>query len=469
MNNLDRKTTGAGAGSAALVAVADGSSARRKRCGRTLLAALALVLPSHFAVAEEAIPAPDAAASSDWSDHYQLTYIEQGNPAFTSPYRGTNSLDPGTRFRETISATAMWGYRLLPETEIYFDPEFNQGFGLSHTFGLAGFSNGDAQKAGADVPKLNIARLYIKQTIGLGGEQEKVEDDQNQIAGTRDISRITIYAGKLAVNDLFDTNSYAHDPRNDFFNWAIWEGGAYDYAADQKGYSDGLVIELNQKTWALRIGDFLVPKYSNDRDLDTNFLKRGGYQAELEERYRLFDEDGKARITLFANRANMGSYAAALQTPTLDISQSRTDRWKYGFVLGAEQGITDDLGAFARFSYNDGTTEIISFTDVDRSASAGLSLKGTAWDRPVDTIGLAGAINALSRVEGDYLKAGGLGILVGDGKLNYGTENILEGYYRYQIDDPVSLTFDAQYIDNPAYNADRGPVAIFAMRLHVQI
>jgi len=432
-------------------------------------ALLSGLLLGSSAAADEPAAAPETVVSSDWSDHYQLTYIEQGNPAFTSPYRGANSLDPGTRIQETISATAMWGYRLLPGTELYFDPEFNQGFGLSHTVGLAGFSNGDAQKAGSDVPRLNIARLYIKQTIGLGGEQEDVEDDQNQIAGRRDVSRITLYAGKLAVNDLFDTNSYAHDSRNDFFNWAIWEGGAYDYAADQKGYSDGFVIELNQKSWAFRIGDFLVPKYSNDRDLDTNFLKRGGYQAELEERYRLFDQDGTARITLFANRANMGSYAAALETPTLDIAASRTDRWKYGFVLGAEQRITDDLGAFARFSYNDGTTEIVSFTDIDRSASLGLSLKGGSWERPNDTIGLAGAINALSRVEGDYLAAGGLGILVGDGRLNYATENILEGYYRYQIDDPLSLTFDAQYIDNPAYNADRGPVAIFAIRLHVQI
>ncbi|WP_189043117.1 carbohydrate porin [Aliidongia dinghuensis] len=441
----------------------------RTRYGVAGFVGLMLVIQTLAARADDQ-PAPGSGdEGADWSNHYQLTYIEQGNPAFTSPYRGPNSLDPGTRTRETISATAMWGYRLLPNTELYFNPEFNQGFGLSHTFGLAGFPNGDAQKAGADVPKLNIARLYIKQTIGLGGETEEVEDDLNQIAGRRDIARITIWAGKLAVNDIFDTNSYAHDSRNDFFNWAIWEGGAYDYAADQKGYTDGVAIELNQKSWAVRLGDFLVPKFSNDRDLDTNFLKRGGYQAEFEQRYQLFDHDGKARVTLFANRANMGSYAAALQNPTIDITASRTDRWKYGFVLGAEQGITDDLGAFARFSYNDGQSEIISFTDISRSASAGISLKGTAWDRPTDTVGLAGAVNALSRVQADYFKAGGLGILIGDGKLTYGTEDIVEGYYRYQVSEPISLTFDGQFINNPAYNTDRGPVWIFAVRLHVQI
>jgi high affinity Mn2+ porin len=437
---------------------------------------LAILAAAHplAAWAQEAAPVSDASEPSNWSTHFQYTFIEQGNAAFHSPFPvGPNSLDPGNRFRETMSATALFGYRLLENTELYFDPEFNQGFGLSKTFGLAGFPNGDAQKAGAHTPKLNIARLYIKQTFGLGGETEAIGDDFNQIAGTQDISRITVYAGKLAVNDLFDNNRYAHDARNDFLNWAIWEGGAYDYAADQKGYSDGLTIELNQKNWALRLGAYLEPKFSNDRDLDTAIFKRGGYQAELEERYQLFDQDGKFRVTLFANRTRMGSFAAALQTAALnggpaDATLSRTDRNKFGFVLGTEQAVTGDLGAFARFSYNDGRNEIISFTDINRSGSLGFSLKGTQWGRPTDTIGVAGVVNALSRAESNFLAAGGLGILVGDGRLNYATEDILESYYRFQIIEPVSLTLDAQFVENPAYNQDRGPVAIFAARVHVQ-
>jgi high affinity Mn2+ porin len=279
---------------------------------------------------------------------------------------------------------------------------------------------------------------------------------------------VTIYAGKLAVNDLFDNNAYAHDPRNDFLNWSVWEGGAYDYAADQKGYSDGIAAELNQKDWALRGGAFLVDKRSNSRDLETRIFQRGGYQAELEERYELFGKSGKLRLLGFVNRAFAGSYRAAVSIPGVDIVQTRKDRLKEGFVVNLEQAITDDLGAFGRFSFNDGRSEIMSFTDIDRSGLVGLSLKGTAWQRPDDTIGVAGVINALSRAHADFLKAGGLGILVGDGRLSYGTEDILEAYYRFQVVKPLSLTADYQFVAHPAYNRDRGPVSIVALRAHLQ-
>jgi high affinity Mn2+ porin len=408
------------------------------------------------------------ALPGDWSTHYQYTAIDQGHPAFRSPYSGPNSLNPGNRMDETMSATAYLGRTLWQGGALYLDPELNQGFGLSHTTGLAGFSNGEAQKAGEHAPKLNIARFYLVQTIGLGGEQEQVEDDLNQVAGTRDVSRVTIYAGKLAANDLFDNNAYAHDPRNDFLNWSIWEGGAYDYAADQKGFSDGIAAELNQKDWALRAGGFLMPKRSNDRDLETRILQRGGYQAELEERYELYGKSGKLRLLGFVNRGFEGSYAEALSVPGVDITQTRKDRLKEGFVVNFEQAISDDLGAFARFSYNDGRNEIMSFTDIDRSGLVGVSLKGTAWQRPDDTIGVAGVVNALSRIHAQFLEAGGLGVLVGDGKLSYGTEDIIEAYYRFQVVKPLSLTADYQFVANPAYNRDRGPVSIFALRAHLQ-
>ncbi|HEV8033031.1 MAG TPA: carbohydrate porin [Stellaceae bacterium] len=408
------------------------------------------------------------ALPGDWSTHYQYTAIDQGHPAFRSPYSGPNSLNPGNRMDETMSATAYLGRTLWQGGALYLDPELNQGFGLSHTTGLAGFSNGEAQKAGEHAPKLNIARFYLVQTIGLGGEQEQVEDDLNQVAGTRDVSRVTIYAGKLAANDLFDNNAYAHDPRNDFLNWSIWEGGAYDYAADQKGFSDGIAAELNQKDWALRAGGFLMPKRSNDRDLETRILQRGGYQAELEERYELYGKSGKLRLLGFVNRGFEGSYAEALSVPGVDITQTRKDRLKEGFVVNFEQAISDDLGAFARFSYNDGRNEIMSFTDIDRSGLVGVSLKGTAWQRADDTVGVAGVVNALSSVHARFLEAGGLGVLVGDGKLSYGTEDILEAYYRFQVVKPLSLTADYQFVANPAYNRDRGPVSIFALRAHLQ-
>ena len=438
--------------------------------------ALAAIIPSAVGAQKApiafAIPAGvellAAELPGEWSTHYQYTAIDQGYPAFRSPYTGPNSLNPGTRTRETMSATAYIGRTLWNGGALYLDPEFNQGFGLSHTTGIAGFPNGEAQKAGEHVPKLNIARFYLVQTIGLGGEQEKIEDDFNQVAGTRDVSRLTIYAGKLAINDLFDTNAYAHDPRSDFMNWSVWEGGAYDYAADQKGYNDGIAAELNQKDWAIRTGIFLMPKRSNDRDLETRILQRGSYQAELEERYELFGKSGKLRLLGFVNRGFAGSYRQALSVPGIDIAQTRKDRIKEGFVVNLEQAITEDLGAFARFSFNDGHSEIMSFTDIDRSGQIGVSLKGTEWKRPDDAVGIAGVVNALSSAHADFLKAGGVGILIGDGRLNYATENIVEAYYRLQIAKPVSLTADYQYVANPGYNRDRGPVSIFALRLHLQ-
>jgi len=249
----------------------------------------------------------------------------------------------------------------------------------------------------------------------------------------------------------------------------VWEGGAYDYAADQKGYSDGIAAELNQKDWAFRVGAFLEPKRSNARDLDTRIPQRGGYQAELEERYSLFEKDGKLRLLGFYNRSYSGNYRDALAVPGADITQTRKTRDKTGIVVNLEQAVTDQLGAFARFSWNDGQNEIMSFTDIDRSVQLGLSLKGSTWGRPDDTIGIAGVINALSAAHADFIAAGGLGILIGDGRLNYATEDILEAYYRWQVCAPLSLTGDYQFVANPAYNRDRGPVSIFAIRLHLQI
>ncbi|MBV8776659.1 MAG: carbohydrate porin [Alphaproteobacteria bacterium] len=465
-----------------LVSIAAFSAARRcslRRLCRALAVALlsALAQPVKAAEPPEAVsPAPaDSPATADAADllpalsvHSQLTFVDQGNFRFRSPYAGPNSLNPGNRQFETMSATEFIGWRPWGGSEIYFNPELDQGFGLGHTTGLGGFPNGEAQKAGSHVPRLNIARLYLKQVFGLGGEQEDIADDANQVAGRADVSRITVYLGKLAVNDLFDNNAFAHDARNDFLNWSVWEGGAYDYAADQKGYSDGLALELNQKDWAFRVADFLVPRTSNSRDLAPQVLKRGGFQAELEERHALFGRDGKLRLLGFANRAYAGSYGEALRTPGVDISLTRKDRLLTGLVVNLEQSIAQDVGVFARFSYNDGHSEIMSFTDISRSGQLGLRLAGGPWGRPQDMLGLAGVVNALSTVQIAYFAAGGTGILIGDGRLNYATEKLLELFYRTQLTPASSLSADYQFVANPAYNQDRGPVSILAARLHFQ-
>ena len=410
-------------------------------------------------------------ARDNWNIHGQFTFIEQGYPAFRSPYEGANSLSGASQAQNTVSATAFVGYRPWDGTDIYVNPEVTQGFGLSTTHGIAGFPNFEAQKASFPMPRFDLARIYVQQTFGLGGEQETIEDGPNQIAGKEDISRITLIAGKLSVTDFFDNNAYAHDGRTQFFNWNIDCCGAYDWTMDQISYTWGAMVELNQKFWAFRAGYFLVPVVSNVDEFDTNFPD-GEYIGELELRYSLFSEPGKLRLMAWANRANMGSYAAALAEPITtpnypDITLVRQVRTNYGFNANLEQAITADLGVFSRASWSPGLDEIIGWTDCDESLSAGAQLKGTSWGRPNDRIGVAGVIDGLSPEARAYFAAGGLGILIGDGALNYRPEKIIEAYYSYSLNTWSSFTFDYQFVADPAYNADRGPVHVFAGRLHL--
>ncbi|MBS0531881.1 MAG: carbohydrate porin [Proteobacteria bacterium] len=428
----------------------------------------------------DAPPAGDARAtaprvtlpdSTDWNVHAQSTFIASAYPPIHSPYAGPDSLPGGGQGRETLTATAFLGWRLWQGGEFYFDPELAQGFGLNGTLGLAGFPNGEAQKAGAEFPKFRAQRYYLKQTIGLGGEQEDVPDGPNQLAGKRDIDRITLIVGRFAVGDFFDGNSYAKDPRADFMNWAMWSSAAYDFPADLPGYTRGGVVELNRKDWAIRAGLFQVPSAPNS---DALTFQSAGTAVELEERYAISDQPGKLRLGAFANRGNTANYrdvlAVAAANPALDINaivpSLRRDNLKYGFYVNAEQQIAKDIGLFARASWNDGQAEILSFTDIDRSVSGGVSVKGSYWGRASDTVGVGGAVNGLSSAHRDFLAAGGTGLLIGDGQLNYRTERILEAYYAFAIDKNFTFTADYQFIANPAYNADRGPVHVFSGRLH---
>jgi high affinity Mn2+ porin len=256
-------------------------------------------------------------------------------------------------------------------------------------------------------------------------------------------------------------------------NWAMWASAAYDFPADLPGYTRGAVVELNRKDWAIRAGLFQVPDAPNS---DTLVYKTGGSVVEFEERHTLFEQPGKLRVGVFANSGNTANYQQvvdlAAANPALDINDIATatqrGRLKYGFYVNLEQQIVNDVGLFARASWNDGQNQILSFTDIDRSVSAGLSIKGSRWGRPDDTIGIGGAINGLSAAHRDFLAAGGIGLLIGDGQLNYRTERILDAYYAYSVIKGVTMTADYQLITNPAYNADRGPVSIFSGRLHAE-
>ena len=434
------------------------------------VALLALASP-RAAVADDDPPEP--ATPQTWAFHAQTTFVDQANGAFRAPYSGANSLDPHAKGRETWDVTAYAGFRPWRGAEVWIDPEIDQGFGLSNTLGVAGFPSGEAYKVGQVDPYFRLQRLLIRQTIDLGGSRQAVDADLNQLAGGEAADRLVLTAGKVSVGDIFDANTYAHDPRHDFLNWSVIDAGTFDYAADAWGYTYGAAAELYAGRWALRAGVFDLSDVPNSARLETDFSQ---FQliGEVEERHQLAGRPGKLRITAFLSRGRMGrfddavSLAQAAGGPA-DIAAVRHYRGRGGVSLDVEQQIAANIGVFARAGLADGAVESYEFTDVDRTVSAGVSIGGARWGRSGDTIALAGVINGASRDRERFLDAGGLGILVGDGRLPHpGPEAILEGYYDLAVIADAHVTFDVQAIDNPGYNRDRGPVAIGAIRLHAQ-
>ncbi len=457
-------------------------SRERVRVSGFLLFAPLLVWPFAAVAADsEAPPAADAtaAAPSDdgspqqWAVHGQSTFVWQYQPAFRSPYQGAQSLSPPSNGRETFDATIFAGFRPWAGAEIWINPEIDQGFGLSNSFGAAGYLSGEAYKAGNKDPYYRMAKAIFRQTIDLGGEVQKVDPDANQLGGTQTANRLVITVGKLSVVDIFDTNKYAHDPRGDFLNWAILDLGSFDYAADAWGSTYGAAAEWYQDWWAARVGFFDASNVPNSTQLSLPLLQQTQFAAELEERHTLWEQPGKFKVLYWLTRANLGTYIDALtqaaatgQTPSTNAVLNY--RSKYGVGFNLEQQLTPDLGLFARAGWAQGGVAEEDFTDIDQSVSLGLSLIGTRWGRPDDTVGLAGAFNQISRSGKHYLAAGGLGGIIGDGQLpKAGPEQILETYYDCAAFSFANVTLDYQFVNNPAYNQQRGPVSVIAARLHV--
>ena len=409
-----------------------------------------------------------SALDLDWfAVHGQTTFIEQYDPPFHSPYFGPHSLDPN-QGRESWDVMYFVGAKLWQGAEFWIDPELDQGFGLSNTEGIAGFSSGASFKVGASVPYARLQRYFIRQTIDLGGATEKVDADQNQFAGSNTTDRLVISIGKYSVSDVFDQNKYAQNPRKDFMNWGLIDAGTFDYAADAWGYSYGTSAEWYKGDWTVRGGIFDLTAVPNSEDLDPHF---GQFQwlGEIERRYELWSDPGKIAFTGFLTRARLGSYedaiALAMATGgTADIAAVRQYRSRTGLSTNLEQEITADLGLFARAGFANGNIEPDSYTDVDRTVAAGLALKGTQWGRPNDTFAIAGIVNGITKIHEQFLNDGGLGILVGDGQLPHpGLEQIVEAYYLFPVYD-WHATIDYQFVVNPAYNRDRGPVSIIGVR-----
>lgn len=411
-------------------------------------------------------------SSDDFAAHFQLTNVTQRHPRLNSPYSGTNSLGAAGRTEETTDITAYLGARLWQGAELWANPEVDQGFGFDKTVGVAGFPSGEAYKVGANAPYLRIPRLFVRQTFSLGGDEQAVKPLANQPGTPRTLNNLTVTVGKFSVVDIFDTNRYAHDPRGDFLNWSLIDAGTFDYAADAWGFTYGASAELNQGPWTARIGLFQLSPVPNGKIVAVNF-KQYSYMAEIERRHEWLGAAGTVKLLAFVNRGRMGAYADAVvlaqQTNTTpDISVVRKKSSRPGVSVNIEQTLRDGVGLFARAGVNNGTKEAYEFTEINRTLSGGLSLDGKLWKRADDRAGVAAVVNSLSASARTFFAAGGLGILIGDGQLNYGTERIFETYYAARLTSSATFSVDYQHITNPAYNRDRGPVSVYSARLHLE-
>lgn len=415
-----------------------------------------------------------AADVEDWAVHAQATVIEQFHPAFPAAYSGTNSLSPSANGRETVNVSAYAGASPWDGAEVWADLELNQGFGLSNTLGIASFPNGQGSKVGKALPYLRLQRLFLRQTFELDGSSEEVASGAMQLATTRTKNNLVITVGKFSPTDIFDNNRFAHDPQHDFLSWAVIDAGPWDYAADAWGYSYGGAVEWNIADWSVRGGLFNLSRIPNGTELTRGF---GQYQldGELERRFNLFGQDGKVKVLAFASRGRLGDYNDAVALATAghgpaDIRLVRKPSWKAGLSLNLEQDLTDDLSLFSRATYDDPSKEGDEFTDMANSFLVGLSVKGSSWARKDDTIGLAFETGGIGHSAQRFFALGGLGILIGDGRLDHpDREMVMESYYSVGVLKGVQATLDYQFIANPAYNTDRGPVSVVGVRLHGEL
>ncbi|GAB2703594.1 hypothetical protein GCM10027037_31800 [Mucilaginibacter koreensis] len=407
--------------------------------------------------------------------HFQQTVITQTHPSFSAKYTGDNSLLPKTEAASTLTGTLFGGARLWKGAEAYFNPEISGGSGFSQTLGIAGFPNGEAFRVGSASPKIYIARLYLTQNFEWGNEKDTIPDDFNQLSGLKSKRYFAITAGKFGMADFFDGNEFAHDARSQFMNWSLMDNGAWDYPANTRGYVIGSYAELGMPTWTLRFAYTMTTTTANGYIWDERLGKGNTQTLEFEKRYTLNGHKGTVRILGFRNNGKMGKYrdalafAAATRTqPTIDTVLAYGHH-KYGFGISADQYLTKDFGVFAKASINDGHTETWAFTEIDRSVSFGATLKGSSWKRGDDEMGLAFVGNGISEPHREYLASGGYGFIIGDGALHYAPEFIGEFYYKLNAYKKAFwLSPDYQFVVNPAYNQDRGPVHIFSIRAHVE-
>ncbi len=445
--------------------------------------------------ADQAAPAADPAAlpadnalttmfeHAEWDRLWlsgQANFISQWHPEFNSPYQGKNSLTPEAQDATSRVLTLYTGWRVTKTTEFLCDMQETGGHGLSEALGVAGFFNLDVVRN----PELSkapyVARLMWHQVIALSGKEVVAERGPFSLFRELPERRLEVRFGKFSMVDFFDANSYGTDSNLQFMNWTVDNNGAYDYAADTRGFTFGALVEYYDRHWTLRFAEALMPKVANGIHLDADLSRARAENVELELRGRVIGKKpGIVRALTYVNHANMGDYADAVsswlanqgtpqETPAPDITAHPLQTTiKYGFGLNFEQPFTDWLGVFGRWGWNEGQHESYAYTEVDQTWQIGVGGNGGRWGRRNDHLGLAFVSNGISRDHAQYLADGGLGFLLGDGKLSYGRENILESYYTLHAWRGIFPSVGLQYMVNPGYNRDRGPVIVPTLRLHV--
>lgn len=389
-----------------------------------------------------------------YSLKFQMTSVYQWHPAFPAKYSGTNSMLSEEQRALSLTSTLFLDVPLWKGALLSFNPEMAGGEGLSEAKGLGGFPNGETFRIGNPRPAVYLARFLIQQQIQLKENQS-----------------ITLVAGKFGLADYFDNNTFSHDPRTQFLNWSLMSQGAWDYAANTRGYTDGLYVNYQWNNWQIRGSIAAMPTDANGPNLKFSFSKSYGLNVELEKKFNFNNQNfAIVRILGFKNVANMGNYDVANIAKKPDITKVREEgRTKYGIGINAEYNHRNNWGVFTRMSYNDGKNETWAFTEIDRSFSLGINLQGKMWGRPNDFAGFAIAINGLSKSHQKYQELGGKGFMIGDGNLNYGTEKIAEAFYSFTIpNSKFILSPDYQFALNPAYNRDRGPIHFFGLRFHTE-
>ncbi|HEY1812915.1 MAG TPA: carbohydrate porin [Kofleriaceae bacterium] len=436
-------------------------------------AAIFAIAPAAFADSDDyVLPHPDAR----WWLSAQGNFIWQLQPGFDSPYEGAHSFLPDDHRALSYVATIYGSYRLSHLTAIVLAGESAGGSGLSEALGIAGFTNLDVVRNPSLGAVPYVAHAFVDQIIPLSDHWVTVDRDPLHPFPALPDHRIEIRAGKMSTVDWFDLNEGATDSHKQFMNWSVDNNGAYDYAADTRGYTLGLEAEYDAPQFAVRLGELLMPTVANGIDYDYGIGHARGEQVEGEWHECIAGHPGKLRLLAFANHADMGTYSVAIAeyneliVTTPDITQTRKPgTLKYGFGLNDEQEVIAGVHVFGRIGWNDGKTESFVYTEIDNTVMVGGDLVGDRWKRPGDKLGLAGVTNGLSRDHATYLADGGLGFILGDGKLRYGREDILEAYYTARAYKGIFPAIDVQAIAHPGFNTDRGPVFVGSIRLHVEL